>query len=103
VVAAGFAWSGSIALVAAVTNFTVYAVFIAVNLAVLRLRTLIPDAPRKMHAGPTLGGRPVAPILGIVATLVMVVFLDPTAWLVGGGLIVTSLIVWTAQRRITLP
>ncbi|MSQ29198.1 MAG: amino acid permease [Dehalococcoidia bacterium] len=85
-VAAAFAWSGRLGLVAAATNFSVYAVFIAVDLAVLRLRRSLPDVPRPVRAGPSIGRWPVAPVLGLCATAAMLVFLEPGAWLVGGGL-----------------
>lgn len=98
-VAAAFAWSGQLRLVAAVTDFTVYAVFIAVNLAVLRLRQLLPDAPRTMRAGPSVAGYPVAPVLGLAATVVMLVFLDRTAWVVGLALIGVSAVVWLGLNR----
>ena len=98
-VAAAFAWSGQLRLVAAVTDFTVYAVFIAVNLAVLRLRQLLPDAPRTMRAGPSVAGYPVAPVLGLAATVVMLVFLDRTAWVVGVGLIGVAAVVWLGLNR----
>lgn len=98
-IAAAFAWSGQIALVAAVTDFTVYAVFIAVNLAVLRLRRTMPAAPRSMMAGPSIAGWPVAPILGLLATFVMLAFLNPFAWVVGGALVVAGLGFWVAQPR----
>jgi amino acid transporter len=98
-VAAAFAWSGQLRVVAAVTDFTVYSVFIAVNLAVLRLRHLMPDAPRSMRAGPSVAGYPIAPVLGLLATIVMLVFLDPTAWGVGLGLIGVSLVVWVGLRQ----
>ncbi len=98
-VAAAFAWSGQLRLVAAVTDFTVYSVFIAVNLAVLRLRQLLPDAPRTMRAGPSVAGYPVAPVLGLAATVVMLVFLDRTAWVVGLALIGVSAVVWLGLNR----
>ena len=98
VIASGFALSGRLGLVAAVTDFSVYAVFIAVNLAVLRLRRLLPDARRPMRAGPEVGGYPLAPVLGLGATLLMVAFLDPTAWAVGLGLMGVALVVWVGMR-----
>ena len=98
IVAGVFAWSGQLGLVAAVTDFSVYAVFLAVNLAVLRLRRLMPDAHRSMRAGPSIAGYPVAPALGLVATVVMLAFLEPTAWAVGLGLIGLAVVVWFALR-----
>lgn len=97
-VAAAFAWTGRLGLVAAVTDFSVYAVFVAVNLAVLRLRRTLPDAHRPMRAGPSLGGWPVAPVLGLLATLLMIAFLDRTAWAIGGGVTGAGAILWLVRR-----
>ena len=96
-VAAAFACSGQLNLVAAVTDFSVYAVFIAVNLAVLRLRRTMPDAPRSMLAGPSFGGWPITPILGMLATVAMIAFLKPAAWAVGAALLIAGLAVRVSQ------
>lgn len=98
-VAAGFACLGSLDLVAAVTDFAVYAVFIAVNLAVLRLRHTRPDIPRPMGAGPSIGRWPVASVLGLLATLAMMAFLDMTAWIVGAGLIGLAVLAWMVRGK----
>ena len=100
VAAAAFAWSERLSLVAAVTDFSVYAVFIAVNLAVLRLRRLLPDAPRPIQAGPSVGRWPVAPVLGLIATLAMMAFLEAAAWLIGGGLVLLALVAWITGRNL---
>ncbi len=97
VVASGFALLGSIDLVAAVTDFTVYAVFVAVNLAVLRLRHTMPDVLRPMRAGPSLGRWPVASVLGLLATLAMLAFLEVAAWGIGLALIVLALMAWMVR------
>lgn len=99
VVAAGFALSNSLGLVAAVTDFSVYAVFIAVNLAVLRLRHIAPALPRPIRAGPSVHGWPVAPVIGLIVTLVMLAFLEAAAWAVGAGLIIAALIAWLIRPR----
>lgn len=88
------AFTEQLGLVAAITDFAVYAVFIAVNLSVLRLRMIYPDLPRPIHAGPDIAGWPIAPIIGLAATGVMLVFLDRDAWLVGGALLGAGVAVW---------
>lgn len=97
-IAAAFACSGRLGLVASVTNFSVYAVFLSVNLAVLRLRRTRPDLRRPMRAGPSLAGWPLAPVLGLLATLAMMVFLETTAWIIGGGLLGIGLTFWVLWR-----
>ena len=81
-------------LVASITDFTVYAVFIAVNLAVLRLRVSHPELARPIHAGPDIAGWPIAPIIGLAVTAVMLVFLDRSVWLVGGALLGAGIGAW---------
>lgn len=102
VLASGFAISGRLGLVAAVTNFAVYAVFLVVNLAVLRLRRSMPDAPRPFRVRPSIGGWPLLPILAIGVTLLMAAFLEAAAWGIGGGLVALGCVVW-AGRRLTRP
>ncbi len=97
-IAAAFAWIGRLGLVAAVTDFSVYAVFIAVNLAVLRLRRTLPGATRRMRACPSLGGWPVAPVLGLLAPFLMIAFLDRTAWAIGGGVTAAGVVLWLTRR-----
>lgn len=63
------------------------------TLAILHLRHLMPDTPRSIRAGPSVAGYPIAPILGLLATIVMLVFLDPTTWDVDVALIAVALIV----------
>lgn len=99
VVAAGFALSGRIELVAAVTNFSVYAVFISVNLAVLQLRRTYPDLPRPIAAGNRASRWPMLPILGLAVTVVMALFLDATAWAIGGVIVAAGLLVWRLVPR----
>ena len=97
-VAAGFALSGRIGLVAAVTNFSVYAVFISVNLAVLRLRRTHPDLPRPIAAGSRASRWPILPILGLIVTVIMTAFLEATAWAIGAAVVVIGLVVWRVRR-----
>ena len=94
----GFAVTGQFGLIAAVTDVAVYAVFIVVNLAVLRLRATQPNTPRPMRAGPSIGRWPITPVLGLVTTGAMLVFLDRTAWLIGGGVIAAAVVAWLAMR-----
>ncbi len=99
VLASGFAMSGRLGLVAAVTNFAVYAVFVVVNVAVLRLRRSMPDAPRPFRVRPSLGAWPVLPVLAIGVTLLMAAFLELAAWGVGGALLALGWVTWNVQRQ----
>ncbi|MEI7926283.1 MAG: APC family permease, partial [Chloroflexota bacterium] len=102
-IGAAFAVSGRLGLVAAVTNYSVYAVFIAVNLAVIRLRHTQPDLPRPFSAGRRGSAWPVFPILGLIVTIIMTAFLESTAWAIGGALTVLAVLVWVARARWETP
>jgi len=82
-VAVAFALSGDIAFVAQVTNFAVFTLFIAVNGSVLRLRFTQPDRARPFRIRPSLGRVPLAPVVGLVGALVLSVFMERSAFLVG--------------------
>lgn len=96
--ASAFALSGQLGLVASVTNFSVYAVFLSVNLAVLRLRRTQPSLDRPMRAGPSIAGWPLAPALGLGATAAMLFFLEGTAWFIGGAVVVLGVMLWVFRR-----
>jgi APA family basic amino acid/polyamine antiporter len=102
-VAIGFVVVGDIALIASVTDFAVYLVFIAVNLSVLVLRARLPDQPRPFRTPWCIGRIPVVPILGLATVLLMLPALRWEALAVGVGLVGTGLGVdawlrWRAAR-----
>jgi len=94
VVAVPFALSGSIELIAEVTNFAVYVLFVGVNLAVIRLRRLLPDVSRPFKAPGSVGGVPITAVLGIVTSVLLLFYIAPAAWLLGGLLIASGLGAW---------
>jgi APA family basic amino acid/polyamine antiporter len=96
-IAACFAVSSRLELVAAVTNFSVYAVFVSVNLAVLRLRHTMPDLPRPIRAGPDVLGWPVLPVGALLVTGLMAAFLDRAAWAIGAATIALALLAWRVR------
>ena len=83
VVATAFALVGDLALVASVTDFAVYVIFIAVNAALVVLRLRAPEAPRTFRVPLAIGRVPLPPIAGTIAVLVMLAYLQPAAWLLG--------------------
>lgn len=98
-IAAPFALSGQIEPVAAATNFALYVIFLIVNLAVITLRFRHPALPRPFRAPLSLGRLPLLPALGLVVTLAMMAFLEPQAWLLGGGLLLAGVAAWALSRR----
>ncbi|HEX9819417.1 MAG TPA: APC family permease [Methylomirabilota bacterium] len=100
VVAAGFALFGDFAVIAAVTDFAVYVVFLAVNGTVLILRRARPDLPRPFAVAGTVGGVPVVPILGLGAVALMLTQLEPLAIGLGAALLATGAAAgWLLRRR----
>jgi basic amino acid/polyamine antiporter, APA family len=71
VVAAGFAVLGDFTLIAAVTDFAVYVVFLAVNGTVIILRHARPDVPRPFAIRGAIRGTPVVPVLALGSVAVM--------------------------------
>ena len=89
--AIGFAAIGNLSTVAALTDFAVYVVFLAVNATVVLLRRRRPDAPRPFRSPGTVFGVPVFPVLGFVATVVMIPHLGKTPLGLGVVLVVVGL------------
>jgi basic amino acid/polyamine antiporter, APA family len=78
-VAGTFALFGDFAVVAAVTDFAVYVVFLAVNAAVIILRRTRPELPRPFAVAGTVGGIAVLPVLGLGSVAFMMTQLEPLA------------------------
>ena len=62
--------------VANLTNVAIFATFLAINAAVIRLRFKEPQTPRPFRTPLALGGVPVIPVLGIVSVLGLAVQVD---------------------------
>jgi basic amino acid/polyamine antiporter, APA family len=80
-------------LIASVTDFAVYLVFVAVNVAVVVLRFRRPELPRPFRTPGSIGKVPILPILGLMAVLVMLPSLRVDALLLGGGICAIGLVV----------
>src|SRR5262249_43395939 len=99
-VAAAFALLGDFTIIAAVTDFAVYLVFVAVNATVVILRVRRPDVPRPFRGPGAIGRVPVAPVFGLVSVVVMLTQLEMLAILVGAALCAIGLTVgWLFRRR----
>jgi len=97
-VAIAFTLFKDITLIASVTDFAVYAIFIAVNGALITLRFTQPDAPRTFRTPGSIRGVPILPVAGTVAVLVMIVQLDLNAWAIGAATMLSGAVVWIALR-----
>lgn len=99
-IAVPFALSGQIGLVAEVTNFAVYAIFITVNLAVIRLRFKHPSADRTFRIPFAIGAVPVTAVLGIGTVVLMTVYLRPEAWTLGALMVLSGVGAWFLGGRL---
>ena len=79
VVAGMIALLGDLTLIAAVTDFAVYVVFLAVDATVILLRWTKPDLPRPFAVPWSVRGTPVLPGLGLASVLVMLIQLEVRA------------------------
>jgi len=82
-IATMFAVFGDFAIIAAVTDFAVYVVFLAVNGTVIILRRTHPQIPRPFAVAGAIRGVPVLPVLGIGSVALMMTQLEPVAIAVG--------------------
>jgi APA family basic amino acid/polyamine antiporter len=99
-VATPFALSGRIELVAEVTNFAVYAIFLVVNLAVIQLRRRMPEAPRTFLAPGRIARLPLTPLLAIASVLLMLAYLRPEAWVFGAVMVASGVCAWFLGGRL---
>jgi basic amino acid/polyamine antiporter, APA family len=90
-IAAVFAAFGEFTVIAAVTDFAVYVVFLAVNGTVIILRRTRPDLPRPFAVAGTIRSVPVLPILGLASVALMMTQLDRLAIGLGVALCVVGL------------
>ena len=97
--AAAFALLGDLTLIAAVTDFAVYFVFLAINLTVILLRWRKPTWPRPFVVPGTVGRLPVVPILALLSVLVMICRLEGGAVWMGLGLSLVGLLLAVLPRR----
>jgi APA family basic amino acid/polyamine antiporter len=95
-----FAGFGRFAMIAAVTDFAVYVVFLAVNATVIILRRTHPDVPRPFTAPGTIHGVPLASLLGLGSVALMMTQLEPLAITVGTAACALGVAVgWLVRSR----
>ncbi len=90
----------NIAIVANVTNFSLLATFAIINAAVVVLRYREPDVDRPFRVPGRVGRLPVIPVLGVLSSLFMLLFVGWTATLVGSGLGILGLLLYQVSRRL---
>jgi len=97
--AAGALIVGNLALVASVTDFAVYLVFVVVNLVVIVLRFRQPRRLRPFRVPFAVAKVPVPTVAALLVVFVLVPSLDPAAIALGSALTAVGLGVHLAIRR----
>jgi APA family basic amino acid/polyamine antiporter len=90
---------GPIALIAGVTDFAVYVVFLAVDATVVILRVRSPELARPFRVPGAIGRIPVVPVAGFAAAAVMLPQLEARSLALGGALLGAGLVVHLALGR----
>ncbi len=93
--AVAFTLLGDLTLIASVTDFAVYVVFLAVNATVIVLRLRAPHRTRPFRVPGSLGRVPVVPVLGFAAALLMLPQLEARSLVIGAAMVGVGLL---AQR-----
>ncbi|OPX68212.1 MAG: putative fructoselysine transporter [Methanoregulaceae archaeon PtaB.Bin056] len=84
-----FMFTGDIAFVANVANFTLFVTFVVVNLSVIILRYKEPGRPRPFSIPGRLGRFPVFPLMGLLSCIFLLVQLEPVV--LGVGALLTGI------------
>jgi APA family basic amino acid/polyamine antiporter len=91
---------GEFTVIAAITDFAVYVVFLAVNATVIILRRNHPELSRPFAVPGAIHGVPIVPILGLGSVGLMMIQLEPLAIAVGAVLCGVGLGAgWLARAR----
>ncbi len=98
-VAFGFMLIGDLSRIAAVTDFAVYLVFLAVNAAVIVLRFRVPALGRPFRVPFAIRRVPVLPVLGFASTVVMLTQLELEAIITGSGVVLAGAVLVLILRR----
>ncbi|MFN8584696.1 MAG: APC family permease [Dehalococcoidia bacterium] len=96
-VAIPFTLSGRIELIAQVTNFAIYVLFVGVNLAVIRLRQRRPDLPRRFRAPFEVRSVPLTAALGVVTSVFLLFYIERAAWVLGLLMVASGVAAWLAS------
>ena len=97
-----FVLLGDIKLVAGVTNFFAFVVFILVNASVIVLRYRKPDANREFTSPVNIGKFPLLPLFGLLACFLMIYNLEINSILIGSLIIVVGILALRVLRRKTI-
>jgi APA family basic amino acid/polyamine antiporter len=89
---------GEVAVVAGLSSFGSLLAFATVNLALIILRYREPERERPFRVPVALGGLPLFPALGALATLPLLTQFEPVVYVTGGGAILLGSGLYAARR-----
>jgi len=98
VVAAAFTTIGDLGLIASATDFTIYVIFLSVNVMVIILRRRQPDRERPFRTPLAIGSWPVLPVIGFFVTVLMMGLLTAEGIVVGVGIFVFGAVLVGARN-----
>jgi len=94
-----FVLLGDIKMVAGVTNFATFMVFLSVNVSLILLRHVEPDLERPFRAPLNIGKHSLIPFLGLFSCGFLIFQLDPLSILLGILILITGGIVHKVLKR----
>jgi APA family basic amino acid/polyamine antiporter len=104
VAAVFFTIPGDLGLVANVTNFLLFVTFLVINATVIVLRYKSPDQERPFRIPLAIGRLPILPILGILASVFMIVQLTLPVMALGSAIMaIGGIIAWFFKKEGVIP
>jgi len=94
-----FVFLGDIELVAGITNFFAFVVFILVNLSAIVLRYRKPEIEREFKSPLNIGNFPLLPFLGLLACFLMIYSLEMKSVLIGLFIFVVGIVALRIIRK----
>lgn len=98
-VTVAFVVLGQIKLVASITDFGTFYVFIFVNASAIVLRYRMPDAPREFRMPLNIGRFPLLAFLGLASSLVLIAYLSLVAIGIGLGVVLVGVFVHYVLKK----
>ena len=94
-----FIFLGDIKMVASITNFGAFVVFILVNLSAIILRYRKPEIERQFRMPINIGKFPLLSLFGLLTCLLMIFYLEIESVLIGSLILVGGMIILTVYRK----
>ena len=94
-----FVLFGDIGIVASITDFGTFYIFIFVNAAAIMLRYRMPNRKRLFRTPLNIGRFPLIPFFGLLSSLLLVSHLHLDAILIGSGFILAGAVVYLIYKK----